>query len=324
MPFLASGRRRQDIPWRVISRCLRNLAPALIFGSLFLTACNADPAIPRVSFSNVEPSSGGAPPLVKPIRIAIASIVSPQRNLRDYERMFRYLGKKLGRPVELVQRADYAQAVALLENREVEAAFVCSGPYVDARDRFGAEALVVPQVGGKKTYFSYVIVRKDSPFRSFRDLRGKVFAFTDPLSATGKLYPAYLLSKMGLTPETYFSKTILTWGHDNSVDAVAHGLADGAAVSSLVWEGLARSADEEASQTRVIERSPPFGMPPVVVHPRLDPELKDRLREIFLGMHLDAEGKVLLEQAGIGQFTVGRDSAYEGVRRMRAAVGRIR
>ena len=238
--------------------------------------------------------------------------------------MLQYLGRKLGMPVEVVQRSGYSECIALIENREIDAAFVCSGPYVDARERFGAEALVVPQVSGQGTYCAYVIARKGGSIRSFADLRGKVFAFTDPLSTTGKLYPSHLLSKLGLTAEAYFSKTIFTWGHDNSVEAVAHGLADGAAVSSLVWDGLARSGASAASQTMVIERSLPFGMPPVVVHPRLDPELKKRLRDVFLNMHRDPEGKALLSQAGIERFTEAKDSAYDGVRRMRATVTKAR
>lgn len=297
---------------------------SIAFFCLFLAGCGKDPAEPRISFSDVETSPRETPPFVKPIRIAMASTVSPQRNLRDYERMLQYLGRKMGKPVEVVQRSGYSECIALLENREVDAAFVCSGPYVEARERFGAEALVVPQVSGEGTYCAYVIARKDGPIRSFADLRGKVFAFTDPLSTTGKLYPSHLLAKLGLTAETYFSKTIFTWGHDNSIEAVAHGLADGAAVSSLVWESLAKTGTSAASQTKVIERSTPFGMPPVIVHPRLDPELRKRLLDVFLSMHLDPEGKALLSQAGIQRFTVGMDSSYDGVRRMRAAVARGR
>lgn len=294
------------------------------FCLLFLTACGKDPPDPRISFSDVETSTGGAPSVVKPLRIAIASTVSPQRNLRDYERMLQYLGRKMKMPVGVVQRSGYSECIALLENREVDAAFVCSGPYVEAKERFGAEALVVPQVGGTGTYCAYVIARKGGPVRSFADLRGKVFAFTDPLSTTGKLYPAHLLAKVGASAETYFSKTIITWGHDNSIEAVAHGLADGAAVSSLVWESLAKTGNGAASQTTVVARSAPFGMPPVVVHPRLDPLLKKRLLDVFLSMHLDPEGKALLSQAGIERFTVGMDSTYDGVRRMRAEVARAR
>ncbi|MDP3544312.1 MAG: phosphate/phosphite/phosphonate ABC transporter substrate-binding protein [Elusimicrobiota bacterium] len=289
-----------------------------------MTACGKDPADPRISFSDVETSAEDVEQLVKPLRIAIASTVSPQRNLRDYQRMLEYLGRKLGMPVDVVQRSGYSECIALLENREVDAAFVCSGPYVEARERFGAEALVAPRISGSGTYCAYVIAREGGPIRTFSDLRGKIFAFTDPLSLTGKLYPSHLLEKRGARAETYFSRTIFTWGHDNSVEAVAQGLADGAAVSSLVWEGLAKSEGSAASRTKVIGRSAEFGMPPVVVHPGLDPKLKKRLLDVFLGMHRDPEGMALLGQAGIERFTAGADSSYDGVRRMRAEVAGAR
>lgn len=298
---------------------------AFLFFFLILTACDRDSSNkPQISFSDVMPSAQSSPRLVKPLRIAIASIVSPQRNLRDYERMLQYLGRKLAMPVEVFQRLGYSECITLLENREIDAAFVCSGPYVDANERFSAQALVIPQISGRGTYCAYIIARKAGPIRSFSDLRGKAFAFTDPLSTTGKLYPSHLLSEIGLTAEAYFSKTIFTRAHDNSIEAVAHGLADGAAVSSLVWDGLEKSGASAASRTKVIKRSPAFGMPPLIVHPRLDPELKKRLSDVFLGMHRDPEGKALLAQAGIGRFLRAKDSDYDGVRRMRAAASRDR
>ncbi|MBI3565607.1 MAG: phosphate/phosphite/phosphonate ABC transporter substrate-binding protein [Elusimicrobia bacterium] len=301
---------------------MRHLPLAVLL--VLATACGKGPEEPRIAFSDVETAAAEPHRSVKPLRIAIASIVSPQRNLRDYERMLQYLGRKLGMPVEVVQRSGYSECITLLENREIDAAFVCSGPYVDARERFGAEALVVPRVSGRGTYCAYVIARKGGPIRAFEDLRGKVFAFTDPLSTTGKLYPSYRLAELRQTAEAFFGRTIFTGGHDNSVEAVAHGLADGAAVSSLVWEGMAKSGVSAASQTKVIERSLPFGMPPVVVHPRLDPALKARLRDVFLNMHRDPEGRALLAQAGIERFTATKDSAYDGVRRIRAAVTEAR
>lgn len=296
----------------------------LVLSLLAAAGCERNPSEPSISFSDVEAPAGEPARVAQPLRVAIASTVSPQRSLRDYERMLQYLGRKLDRPVEVVQRSGYSECIALLENREVEAAFVCSGPYVEARDRFGAEALVVPQVDGRGSYCAYIIARKGGPVRSFADLRGKVFAFTDPLSTTGRLFPGQLLARLGRPAEAYFSRTIFTRGHDNSIEAVAHGLADGAAVSSLVWEALSQSGTGAATKTEVIERSAPFGMPPVIVHPRLDPDLKKRLRAVFLGMHRDPEGRALLGQAGIGRFTAARDSDYEGVRRMRAEVAKSR
>ena len=291
---------------------------------LFFAGCTSQEDIPKVVLSDVEtPVESKAKPFPVPLRICISAIVSPSKNIVDYESILQYLGRRLGRPIEIIQRDTYGESISLLENREIDLALICSGPYVVCRKRFGAELLVAPQVDGKTTYQSYVIVHKESLIRRFKDLRGKTFAFTDPLSNTGKMYPTYLILKSGEFPDTYFRKTIFTRGHDNSVKAVADKLVDGAAVDSLVWENLSRTEPEVAGRTRVILRSPPFGIPPIIVHPALHTELKNTLRSLFLNMHENKEGGKLLARVGIERFVMVDDSAYDSVRHMMSEVARL-
>jgi pimeloyl-ACP methyl ester carboxylesterase len=58
----------------------------------------------------------------------------------------------------------------------------------------------IAQAYGAAVYYSYIIVPEASPVRAFAELRGKSFAFTDPLSNTGKLVPTYMLARMNETP----------------------------------------------------------------------------------------------------------------------------
>ena len=76
-------------------------------------------------------------------------------------------------------------------------------------------------------------------------------------------------------------------------------------------------AEEDPSildATRIVQRSPPWGMPPVVVHPDTDADLKGRLRSLLLGMHDDPAGKEVLESLGIDRFVVPDASLYDSVR----------
>ncbi len=73
------------------------------------------------------------------------------------------------------------------------------------RQKFGVELLVAPSVNGSPMYHSYVIVHNDSPIKAFPEFKGKVFAFTDPKSNTGKIYPTYLLKTMGYSPERFIA-----------------------------------------------------------------------------------------------------------------------
>ncbi len=251
------------------------------------------------------------------LRVAIAAMISPETTKQYYGDLMRLIGKRLGRRTVFLQRKTYAEVNQLLEAKEVDVAFVCAGPYVEGRDKFGMEILAVPVVGGKRSYRSLVIVRADSDIRTFDDLKGKRFAFTDPDSNSGALVPRYFLAERGTTPEEYFAETFFTHSHDNSVKAVSDGLADGAAVHSLVWDFMKSTKPDLADRMRVVYSSPPFGIPPVVVHPRLGNDVKQELRKVFLDLHDDTDALPLLGELRIERFESGQDKAYNKVREMR-------
>ena len=160
--------------------------------------------------------------------------------------------------------------------------------------------------------------------KRFDDLRGKTFAFSDPDSNSGKLVPTYMLSRMNETPDTFFKKYVFTYGHDKSIKAVAERLVDGAAVDSLVWDYLDKTDPEYTSQTKIILKSPPYGIPPVVVRPGLDGKMKERLKDIFLNVHNDEAGREILKGMMIDRFVPANDSAYASVREMQAWTSRAK
>ena len=250
------------------------------------------------------------------LRIAVGAIISPAVSLTFYEDIFDYIGENLGREVEMVQRKTYTEVNFLMKESRIDAAFVCSRPYVEGHRNFGLEILCVPVCFGKTEYCSYFIVHKDSPIQNLEELRGKVFAFSDPLSNTGMLIPTYTLAKMGETPESFFRRYIFTYSHDNSIRSVAEKFVDGAAVDSLIWEYLNTKEPEWTAQTRIIYESTPCAIPPMVVLPGIDQELKDKLRSAFLNMHNDTRGREILKKVLIDRFTVIEDNAYDSIRQM--------
>jgi phosphonate transport system substrate-binding protein len=204
----------------------------------------------------------------------------------------------------------------MLRTGKLDAAFVCSGPYIDGKKNFGLELLVAPQAYGALVYYSYILVKRDSRFSSFEELRGRRFAFTDPLSNTGKLVPTYMLAKMNETPEKFFKEIIFTMSHDKSIKAVAQGVVDGAAVDSLIWEYLNATNPEFTSKTRILKKSQPYAVPPVVVPHNLDPGLKDKLKMALLNAHLDPKGRKILQKMKIDKFAEIDDRNYDSIREM--------
>jgi phosphonate transport system substrate-binding protein len=246
------------------------------------------------------------------LRFSVAAVQSPRDTYSAYSRLFERMGSRLGREIEFVQRRTYREVNDLLAGGDLDAAFVCTGGYLDLQRRApgAVEILAVPTVDGSPTYRSLVVVASGSGLHSLDDLVGRRFAFTDELSFSGRAYVVRWLRDRGQDPERFFSSTIFTRSHDRSLNAVAAGIVDGAAVHSAVFGHLTRSDPALAARLRVVHRSPPFGAMPVVVSTRLPAEERERLREVLLGLAADREGAQALEVLGIDGFTVPPPGLY--------------
>jgi phosphonate transport system substrate-binding protein len=277
--------------------------------------------LPYVDLSQREALPAVAQTEVIPLRLAVAAVISPQGTFESYSAMAAYLSEKLNRPVELVQRRTYAEVNDLIENGEVDVAFVCTSAYVIGHRDFDMELLVAPQVDGKTTYQSWLIIPVKSQAQSLTDLRGKTFAFTDPWSNSGRIYPTAMVKEMGETPETFFGRTFFTYSHDDAIRAVANGVADGAAVDSLVYQYAIVREPELGEKTKIIHRSPAFGIPPVVTSPHLRPQARAELQDILLNMTEDSDGRAALDLLDIDRFVLADDVQYDSVRELEAQVG---
>ena len=258
------------------------------------------------------------------IRAGVASMITPVSAVKYYQQVVDYLGQKLGMPAEMVHRTTYDEIDVMLEENKLDVAFICSSPYVLDNEKFGVELLVAPEVHSSVNYHSNIIVHKDSPINSFEELRGKTFVFVDPKSNTGRLYPTFFLAKRHETPEHFFSSYLYSYSHNKSVELVAKNRVDGAAVDSVVYDYMLATNSPYLVQTRIIHRSPPFGIPPVVVPAGISPFLKRAMRDIFLGMHEDPEGRQILQGMRIDRFALVPDSNYDTIRAMRSFISNTR
>lgn len=228
-----------------------------------------------------------------------------------------YLEQRLRRSVEFVQRGRYRETVELLREGHLDAAWICGFPYV--RFKRELQLVAVPLFEGRPLYRSYLIVpASDGATRSILDLGGKVFAFSDPDSNSGYLYPSYVLRAAGQRPDAFFRRSFFTWAHRKVVDAVSSRLAHGGAVDGYVWETLRRAA--VTAGTRVVAKSPEFGHPPIVARASLAPQVVRDLREAFVGMTRDAEGRALLASLNLDGFDPGSERLFDSIETMWRAV----
>jgi phosphonate transport system substrate-binding protein len=232
-----------------------------------------------------------------------------------------WLEQRLKRTVIFVQRGNYREVLDLVRGGKIDFAWICGYPYV--RYRHELRLVAVPLWRGRPYYQSYLIVpADDDKTTSLMDLRGKVFAYSDPDSNSGFLYPQYRLTTLGENPTTFFSRSFFTWAHRKVVEAVGVGLADGGAVDGYVWETLAEFHPRLTGATRIIERSADLGHPPFVARPDIPSTELQHFRAALLGMSSDPAGAELLHLLRLDGFVPGEASLFDEISRMASHVRR--
>ena len=231
-----------------------------------------------------------------------------------------YLSATVGMSVEFVSRRSYRDIMGLLRSQEIEAAWICGFPWV--MNRTELRGLAIPLYKGQPVYQSYLIVPAvDKTTATLADLRGKVFAYSDPDSNSGWLVPRTTLMKSGIDPDRHFARSFYTWGHRNVVNAVAAGLAQGGAVDGYVWETLERVAPTLVAKTRVAWRSERYGFPPLAVRGTLDSATEQRLHRALVGMAQDREGQRLLGELNLSGFGTFDARAFDSIAKLAALSG---
>jgi phosphonate transport system substrate-binding protein len=292
---------------------------ALLFGALavpgtglrsaVVSALSDRPVASNASLQAVRPVSS------EPLRVAIGAMISPERTFRFYSDLFQALAARLHRPLELKQRRTYEEVNTLVIRGEVDLAWICTGAWPVLAGAKAARLLAVPVVAGSSTYNALIVAGTSrARAQDLSGLSGARFAFTDPISLTGCLYPRRRVEGMGGDPEKFFSSTFFTYGHDRSIEAVRRGLAGGASVDSLVYDYLARRFPEEVEGMRVIERSPSFPIPPLVVPGRTSTARLEEIRTALFDLSRQEDGKKLLDALLVDGFALPDERAYEGLR----------
>ncbi len=223
----------------------------------------------------------------------------------------------LGIPVELEQRRTYEEVTGLLLEGSVDAAWLCGFPYLQHRKNL--ELMAVPKWNGRPLYQSYLIAGPDNKATSLLDLRGGTHAFSDPDSNSGYLVTASDLARMQERPDSFFRRTIFTFGHRNVVRAVADGLVQSGSVDGYVWEALKRAEPDLTRRTKVISKSEWLGFPPFCSRADRAGEPAIRaMRLALLGLDKTAQGKAALDLLQLDSMTSAQPSLYDGIaKRMR-------
>jgi phosphonate transport system substrate-binding protein len=259
------------------------------------------------------------------VRLAMSAAFVSESGVGVYKKLAEYLTRKTGIQTEFVSGLAYGTINSMLEEGTLQCGFICGLPYVMLRDRPqpAAQLVVAPvmkaaRYGGQPKYFSDLIVRKDSPFQSLQDLKGKTYVYNDELSNSGYNMPRFRLLQLGLT-QGFFGKVLRSGSHEESIRMVAEGEADASFVDSLVLDFDREKGFGHAHQVRVLESVGPAGICPLAASAKMPEELRVRLQRELASMHEDPEGRRILDEALLERFTIVDDRNYDDIRAMKEA-----
>jgi phosphonate transport system substrate-binding protein len=269
----------------------------------------------RAVLGRVREREGGA----VPDRLRFGTyLASNDATISLYEVVTEEVGRRLGVPTELVVETSYESC----EKDQNEVCFVCSLPYVTFERRgldlavpVAAPVLAGQRYRGRPIYFSDVIVHRDSPFRSFLHLRGRSWAYNEPLSWSGYGITRYHLVTVGQT-NGFFGKVVEAGFHREAIRMVARGEVDGSAIDSQVLSIELRDDPPLAEQVRVVEALGPSTIQPVAVSKRVPDDLREAIREVLVTMAGDTAVHERLSVALVERFVPLDAGSYDDIRKM--------
>ena len=178
-----------------------------------------------------------------------------------------------------------------------------------------------PRYQNRPIYFSDVVVRRDSHFRTFADLRGASWAYNERESHSGYNVVRYHLATHG-EESAYFGDVVESGAHLTSLRMILERQVDASAIDSVVLGLESQRRPALRAAIRVIESLGPSPIPPLVVSRSLPPGIRNTLRESLLHMHEDTHGQTILANIRIVRFACVEDRDYDAIRSMTRAAER--
>ncbi len=226
----------------------------------------------------------------------IVVIFQKQKNPKELQaaadKVSAALEEKIGIPVDIVIPSSYGASVQALVSETAHVAYLSSIPYLLAKNEAPVEIILAEERDGRTDYDSVFVVKKDSPYQSLEELKGKRMMFTSPTSTSGYVMAYSRLVNDGFlepgeNPDQFFSEVNFAGGYDKALLAVLYGQADLCAVSDYTMEGEKAKVylpDDKRSELRVLTETPGVPTHLIAVRSDLPQEIKSQIKEAILSI----------------------------------------
>jgi len=247
-----------------------------------------------------------------------------EKNDATYRPLAEYLSAALGRKVVLRTVDTWEGIAKSLASGETDLALMGPWGYVLANDQAGAQAIATILYDGKPEYYAIIVTNPKTGIERIEDLRGRTFAFGDKGSTSGYLIPVYQFQKMGIDPDSFFSKVVYT-KHQAIETQVARGEIEAGADynrnrNAMITDGLIKAEDSEIIWTSAPLPNDAFAVSADIAKDRA---LVARLQEALEKMGGELKARPELLPARYTGFVKSDNAAYTPIREAGLATGKL-
>lgn len=244
------------------------------------------------------------------LRFGVVPLKEPSEMFRKFTPLSEYLGRKLGRKIDLKVAIDMEDAVKDIGENVTQLCAMGPANYIEAHGKYGVKVIAKALRLGKPYHRAAIVVRTDSGIRSVGDLKGKTLALVSPKSATGHIAPFAALKDAEIAVDDLAYHRFLG-SHDGVADAVLAGEFD----AGGLMEETARQYRERG--LRILEFSPEVPEFNVCCSPSVDEATVKAVRDALVALDvLKAEDAEVLQSLGkdCTGFVPARESDYDTFR----------
>jgi phosphonate transport system substrate-binding protein len=252
------------------------------------------------------------------VRFGVEPYDTAARLVPIYEKVGKLIGDKLGCPVEVFVATSYNAEIEAMRNGKLEIGEFGPLGYVLAHQVAKAEAVAAfgTDDGKPDTYWASIVSYPDSGIKTVADIKGHSFAFSDPASTSGHLFPAYGLRKAGLDPDKDI-RAIYAGSHTASFEALYNHKVDAGELNSEQLESATQRGHYKDGDLVFLWKSDPIPTDPFTVRGDLPDVFKQKLVGILQNLDLsslDPADRKIMVGAGITRLVPQSDGAYSAIR----------
>ena len=251
------------------------------------------------------------------VRLGVEPFDTAPRLTPVYEQIGKMIADKLGCDVRVFVATDYNAEIEAMRNGKLEIGEFGPLGYVLAHQVAKAEAVAAfsNAEGKPDNYWASLVTYPASGIKTVEEIRGHSFAFSDPASTSGHLFPAYGLRKSGIDPDKDI-KAIYAGSHTASFEAIYNHKVDAGELNSEQLESAKQRGHYNDGDMVFLWKSEPIPTDPIAVRGDLPDGFKKRLTAVLQNLDLTSISEHDRKVMGMhgSRFVPQTDHAYDGIR----------